>query len=474
MKHIEEHILELYLLGDKSVQSQKREIEAHLKVCAGCQGLVERMTSFYAEAEATLEANPTTTPSKALARPRKELELFYGEDMGLSPPIPLGVAQSFTFFVREHRGLVGAGFLTIVATLVLLLNSKPLFKDINPVQARFNNETRMLEVYNKSGEQLWKLNWYGPDKVSLQDPLTVVADLDGDGKNEIVTMQSSVGVQEETRDILKAFDSKGNLIFRRKLGRSFRALGKEFDINFSSNTVFVDRFVEGNQKEIIVSLNHVHSPDLIIRLDPTGKELGAYWHYGHLAHIISADLDSDGRKELILGGVRDIDWRTDRENREDNMEEWRASFAVLDPMKITGEAECSATPVFGLPLSRAELYYVTLPRTNIDTYFRQKPRIIGIEVPDDKFVTFWRSGGLNDATNDYFEYFFSRDLRVIDVKTSDVTRRLQLQLFEEGKIKHRLDAAYFDYLKRGVRYWDGKEWRKEVVRVESVGMATGR
>jgi hypothetical protein len=37
---------------------------------------------------------------------------------------------------------------------------------------------------------------------------------------------------------------------------------------------------------------------------------------------------------------------------------------------------------------------------------------------------------------------------------------------QEGKMVVKLDSMYFGNLKHGVKYWDGKEWRKEVVRVE--------
>jgi len=86
MTHIDEHTLELFVLGAKEVQRRKKTIEAHLKKCEGCRTLVRTMTEFYANAESHRKSQPQSKPlsdSQTLIRSHTEIEptlrslLFY-------------------------------------------------------------------------------------------------------------------------------------------------------------------------------------------------------------------------------------------------------------------------------------------------------------------------------------------------------------------------------------------------------------
>ena len=74
MTHIEEHILELYVLGSGKVEGRRDEIETHLKSCAMCRSLVNEMRSFYSEAREELNAlkDAKAPTRKALTRSRRE------------------------------------------------------------------------------------------------------------------------------------------------------------------------------------------------------------------------------------------------------------------------------------------------------------------------------------------------------------------------------------------------------------------
>jgi hypothetical protein len=45
----------------------------------------------------------------------------------------------------------------------------------------------------------------------------------------------------------------------------------------------------------------------------------------------------------------------------------------------------------------------------------------------------------------------------------DADRRKKIDgLYKEArKLSGKIDQAYLDNLKNGIRYWDGREWRKE-------------
>ncbi len=70
----------------------------------------------------------------------------------------------------------------------------------------------------------------------------------------------------------------------------------------------------------------------------------------------------------------------------------------------------------------------------------------------------------NDSLPD-FEYIFTRDGRIKEVRQSSTSYSQREKIFKEGKVHRPLDPTYLEDLKKGVRYWDGEKWTKEPVRV---------
>lgn len=469
MQHLDEHTLELFVLGDPAILKRRRAIEAHLTSCRGCRQLVEKMQTVYREAEREfLQENGGRAASRSLVKKAVHLSNVYHESTRSIVPEPRGFVGRAWWYAKRHPVSSGAGLTVLaIALVVVLLNGGSIFKDTNPVHARFNSEKGRLAVFNKEGEQLWSLPWYGERDLPANDLLTIVTDLDDDGRNELITMRSSLGTAEESRDILKVFDSQGNLKLKKKLGRPFTALGKMYDIDFSPSWIFVGKMEQHEQKEIMVGLSHVHSPFVILRLNHQGEEIGEYWHYGHLYSNRLIDFGGDGKKGLVVGGSVDVQAGITTSEDEDSINDWHAVFTILDPTRIVGKTQSSVTQVFGFTVSKAEQYYIALPKTEVLRLFSQKPKIDAIEFPDSEHLTVWSTSG-DPPKQEYgssFEYVFTNDLRVIDIKPSDVTRRLYHQLFREGRLKNRLDNTYLEELKKSVRYWDGSGWRKEVVGV---------
>lgn len=469
MQHLDEHTLELFVLGDPAILKRRRAIEAHLTSCRGCRQLVEKMQTVYREAEREiLQESAARAASRSLIKKAVHLSNIYHESTRSIVPEPRGFVGRAWWYASRHPVSSGAGLTVLAVALVaFLLNGGSIFKDTNPVHARFNSESGRLGVFNKEGEQLWSLPWHGEHDFPANDLLTIVTDLDDDGRNELITMRSSLGTAEESRDILKVFDSQGNLKLKKKLGRPFTALGKTYDVDFSPKWMIVENTMNGGHKEIFVGLSHVHSPFMVLRLTSQGEEIGEYWHFGHLSSFKSLGFTGGRDKEIVLGGSLDIQPGSTTGKAEENIDEWHAVFTILDPKRIVGKTQSSVTPVFELAVTEAEQFYLTLPRTELNRMFSQKPKVGAIEFPDPMHLTVWSTGGdpPYDEYGSSFEYVFGNDLRVIDVKPADVTRRLYQRLFREGKLKKRLDSAYLEALKQGVRYWDGKGWRKEVVGV---------
>ena len=89
----------------------------------------------------------------------------------------------------------------------------------------------------------------------------------------------------------------------------------------------------GKGPRIVVSSSHrLWDPHQIAILDSNGKLVSEYWHSGHLEHLTLADLDGDGREEIIATGI------SNGYNQ--------ATLVVLDPDRVFG-ASAGASAAFG-------------------------------------------------------------------------------------------------------------------------------
>jgi hypothetical protein len=56
-------------------------------------------------------------------------------------------------------------------------------------------------------------------------------------------------------------------------------------------------------------------------------------------------------------------------------------------------------------------------------------------------------------------------MRAQEVKYASVDVQIHAKLKKEGRISSTFDQNYLEDLKNGIRYWDGKEWKKEWTKV---------
>jgi hypothetical protein len=96
----------------------------------------------------------------------------------------------------------------------------------------------------------------------------------------------------------------------------------------------------------------LYHPYQVAFLDAQGRPVREFWHPGHLQAMTLQDIDGDGHKELLLGGV--------------NNEVRQATLVALDPARADGAARVH-NPAYqfrGLPFAqeKARLYF---PRTPV-------------------------------------------------------------------------------------------------------------
>lgn len=464
MSHIDEHLLELYVLKSDLVEARRGEIEAHLAVCAGCRALMEEIKGFYADLSKS--EGETTEPAprmeRALARRRQEMEPYYEP---FAPPVPYRpstLVGKFRTFVTRHPVAAGAGSFAAVGALAILMSSGlgKLWHDKNPSTFINNVALQRLEVYNRRQELLWDLKVpdIAEDQVIEHDrnvKRTIIADLDNSGRSEVLTALSPLGFGPKQGGHLRIYDGEKNNRLDLPFDADVRYLGRAYSPYFNPVAMEVLGTGSSGEKEIFVLTENLgRSPSALYRLDHDAETIGRYWHFGSLQCMYR---DESGR--LVIGGKNDT---------EDTTLGGYPMIAVIDPAKIVGERKSIACPGYRMDVSDAEIYYIQLPRSDIDEAAFTSGMTASIHDEDSTTLRILVSSlyPLPDGSGKFnFEYFFDHQMRALRVKSTNNTDALHAALAKGGKVQGTIDNAYLEALRNDIRYWDGKGWRSERVMV---------
>ena len=462
VQHPDENTLELYVLNAPSVSARRAEIESHFLTCEGCRILAERMGAFYrlTGREESVDSKSVadyllSTRTEALSRP------YPHEQHGVVIPKKSRLAR-IADFTRLHPVVSGGGtvFGLAILSLAAFLMTRDA-RDTNPSFVHINSEQGMVEVYNRQREKLWQLP--GIDLSHAVDPnfytqsqRVGAVDIKGDGKSDVLCCVTLGGPADQPHNGFSIFSSKKELVAFVSFSRNIRYRGIEYPSNLATNAFVVGRGVEG-QRDLYVSALNARSPMVLARLNARGEVLAEYWHFGHLPLLLMADVDGDGKEELILGGVDDTE--DDRGGRF-------PVIVILDPDKIQGVTESPATLGFGKMAATAEKCCIRIPVTDLEQAINAPGTVTDmnqVTFNDRPALSFWVKQRLNGEIAVAFEYIFSRDLQILAVRSSGPSEILHGRLVQERKISGKIDSSYLETLRRGVVYWDGGRWSPSIV-----------
>jgi hypothetical protein len=259
-----------------------------------------------------------------------------------------------------------------------------------------------------------------------------------------VTALKFPGNETYTRPALRIFDNSGNVLKQFDERRYAEFNGTTYENALVVTEHFV---VDRDAKEFYLVMTNGRSPTVVRRIGRDGTELGEYWHFGQTGALYFSDVDGDGRRELVLCGINDVD---------DAKELSKPVFIILDPQKIVGRKEATCTRGFGLPPSDAELYYIRLPFTDINFADNVNASVIWMREHDATFE--FEMCSQVELVNRALDFSFSRDMRCLGVKATTWTLQRMKVLYESGKAKSLFTPAYEEELVEGVAYWDGSRW----------------
>ena len=156
-EHLEERLLDLYVLKAPEVDERRSEIAAHLEQCVACAKRYQVMSEYYAQVEVLqkVEAEsifPALQASSRLVRPP------FAGDRGPLRPAKYAVVQIVVSSFKTYP-IRWSAALAVILTALILLVPRLGTSDRNPAYVRAKDG--YLIVQNKDGEELWR-KYVGP------------------------------------------------------------------------------------------------------------------------------------------------------------------------------------------------------------------------------------------------------------------------------------------------------------------------
>ncbi len=354
------------------------------------------------------------------------------------------------------RAAGAAAGLAVCALLFLAWRARPSARP-NPASLNVHNaEVRsgVLRALDNKGAVLWAHAMGVPldDKAfapggATGAPRLRVADLEGDGQNEILIVAESTpnGLLE-----LHAFNADGSERFRRRPGRPLTFGTKQFE-GFTGNSVhfFIDD--KGRRRLFFLSSHRPWFPSVLEELDPQGRLVSEFVAAG--SQISLTRQKFKGRDALAMTGFHN--------------ETRGGSVIILDLDNPSGHAPAK-DPAFTCMNCRdgAPLTILVAPRSDVLPVASgaEGAVAIGTVIVIDKGVVdfaathapFREVDGTFDTA--VVAYSIAPDFsRVVDVRPSESLKILHDRFFKEGRLNHRFGPRDEAEIRRVVT-WDGKDW----------------
>ncbi len=243
------------------------------------------------------------------------------------------------------------GIVSYIAIRTLIVHDVPKF-------GRLDGST--LAIFNAEGKELWRKTF--PDGFSTDwyygmDLTTRIwfGDLEGKGHTSVLFVYSPASSpQSPHSSTVICYSDRGKEKWRWTPGRELPELAGS-PPTYGTHALGVLKATEKRPARIVVASQHnPWWPGQIAVLDSNGKTISEYWHSGGLSSMVLADLDGDGREEIIATGVA-------------NGFDHQATLVVLDPDRVFG-ASTEVRPGFqihGVGVARERLRLL-FPRSDLN------------------------------------------------------------------------------------------------------------
>ncbi len=466
--HIEENKIEQLVVSPEvfSVEEKERFI-VHINGCAYCKEVYEMYQKIYSDLEEGIK-EPATQNDEEIAR-RIMMRLNNSEDRRMISEKSAAVEirngkteiverpklfslQGFYYLLKNHPVQFAGSALGMVLIFALLFISvKKSVRDDNPTFADVRNS--MLNIYNSSGEILWKKTADGIPEVKsdilfnwgVKKRYLNIIDLDSNGKNEVLISGDLYNKGYFQADSLYCYESDGSLrwvIGPEKI--SFPYVPQWKRTTWHIRDFFTIKTNKQNRLFVIAN-DAVYAMTIISEIDPqSGKVLASLYHSGWFMTDLPYDVDKDGSDEIFIGATSN-DYQ-------------KPVLIVLKPGELSGVLDKTAFFNTDKITKGNPLYYMLFPVSNFGKYLSKSNSY-------DIYMIHKTDRGICLESEESYSggqlglvFNFDKEMSVINVIPTNPYQKQYEDLYKKGIFKQPLDSAYWKAIKDSVLYWHGDKF----------------
>jgi hypothetical protein len=339
---------------------------------------------------------------------------------------------------RRRWARLGLGIMGLVAVLALLayIGFRTLGTDRAPQSARVDGLT--LIVMNARGQELWRKSFpqgfwsdYYTDNLAAR---IWFGDLDGDGHTKVLFLYHPSVSPVSHSTTLICYSDRGEEKWHWTPGKSLPEIAAS-PVVFETLAFAVTKPRIGTPPRIVLSSYHrPYYPNQIAVLDAHGTLLGDYWHSGHLDYMILADIDGDGREEIVASGISN-GYR-------------QATLIVLDLDRVFGASTETARPEVQLHgmIPAKERLRLLFPRSDLNRALFVYNRALEASVKQGRIQIQIRECQHQPDCDIFYE--FDRGFNLLSVKASDSFLSAHAEFYAKAKVEHSFTKMEEDEFRR--------------------------
>jgi hypothetical protein len=317
----------------------------------------------------------------------------------------------------------------------------------------FDMEGSQLIVLNRDGRELWRKDFnipFGFDEeyyrgryqikrqkdTKIYLPLIQFKDINCDGDKEVL-----FGMSGFPDGRFFCFSKRGDVLWEIQAGRELVFGTKTYTNEFNIGGFLSCDLEEDGFLEIVLCANqNTEFPTQLLLINHHGDILGEYWNSGRFGDFAFHDLNDDGRKEIIAGGMN---------NQYDS-----PVFMVFEPDEISGASPNSGEYACPSLPPGSEKFYVRLPFAKVCRMLNpigKVTRIIHRSNGAWSFIAF----PLN------LDYRFNQQFYFQELRSSHHFERAFQEAKEKGIIAETSEEEYLEKLTQQILYYNGEKWVTE-------------